>query len=89
MSIFTKIKNSIMQSINEGKRCFIIYPYNEIGIMVQDILEKCFDIKDIVIVDKELAKYNNKILNIEQIKKEIIKIMLVLLLTKMGYIMMK
>lgn len=58
MSLINEIKNCIEQCLDNGEENFIIYPYGDVGIRVQEILNKCYGIKERCIIDNNLSKYN-------------------------------
>ena len=63
------IKNSIESCLKLGRKNFVIYPFGEIGMLTQEILNRCYGIKESLIIDKNLNKYNSEIKNLEYLKK--------------------
>ncbi len=48
----------------EGYKKFIVYPYDDIGMLVKKILVECYGINEITILDGNLCKYNPEIKDI-------------------------
>ena len=60
-TVIKEIKRCIESQLEIGNRNFVIFPYGDIGIEVENILEKVYDISPIGIFDNSLYKYNSKI----------------------------
>lgn len=63
------IKNGIESCLRLGHKNFVIYPFGEIGMQTQELLNKCYGIKESFIIDKNLSKYNNEIKSLEYLKE--------------------
>lgn len=61
MTLVNEIKNLIETSLDAGQDKFIIFPYGDIGMMVDEILEKAYGINATYIIDNRLSAYNPKI----------------------------
>ena len=61
----TDIIKTLKKYISDGIKKFVIYPYGENGLYLNNILVSCFNLPPYLIVDNELSKYNDNII-IEQ-----------------------
>lgn len=66
--IRARLHKLIKEEINAGKR-IIVCPYGEWGMVLADILEKAYGIKDTIILDNGLSKYNSEIHPVEELKE--------------------
>lgn len=64
MGNYWKIREVVKKTLENGKK-YVVFPYGENGMLTVQILRECFGIKDIVIVDNELCKYNSEIKKID------------------------
>lgn len=63
---YQRIKSKIEAVINAGEiKEFIIYPYGESGMLVKQVLNACFGIREAFIIDNKLAEFNRKIKKID------------------------
>lgn len=63
------IIKKIKERLQSGDNKFAIFPYGENGLLVENILEKYFDIKPVYIVDNEICKFNRKVISLSEFKK--------------------
>ncbi len=70
MLYYKVIRKKIQTCLDEGWRRFIIFPFGENGIYVKWVLQEAFGISDFIVVDRELSKYNDKIMNVEAVKRD-------------------
>lgn len=68
MSNYRIIRERIKECMDEGWKKFIIFPFGENGMLAKQILEQAFGIREIIIVDNELANYNINILSAAKLK---------------------
>lgn len=61
MTLIGEIKECIERELNKGKRTFMIFPFGEIGMKVNDILKQVYGIEAAYIFDNHLCKYNPNI----------------------------
>ncbi|MEQ3450925.1 CatB-related O-acetyltransferase [Enterococcus cecorum] len=62
MSVFlNEIKYCIESQLNKGMKNFVIFPYGDIGMEVENLLKKVYGIDPIAIIDNHLCKYNSNI----------------------------
>ncbi len=66
--IRAKLHQMVKEEINAGKK-IVVCPYGEWGMILVDILEKAYGIKDTIILDNGLSKYNSDIHSVEDLKK--------------------
>lgn len=64
------IKVCLKEYIKQGIKKFIIYPFGVNGVKVRDILRDYYNLKPILVVDNEYAKYNSHIEDFETLKKQ-------------------
>lgn len=69
MSNYNMIRKRIIECLDEGYSKFVIFPFGENGMLVKQVLQETFGITDFVIVDTELAKYNNHVLTVESVNE--------------------
>ena len=65
MNIETRIVKSIEYLLQQGKRRFVIYPYDNNGRLTKDILNRHFGIEEICVVDSRYSQYNPAIKNLD------------------------
>lgn len=63
------LDTAVQKAMDLGFRRFIIYPFGEDGMLLKEILENRYGIKDIVVIDNILGKYNPEIKPLSYIKK--------------------
>lgn len=68
-TVIQDIKRCIESQLEIGNRNFVIFPYGEIGMQIENILEKVYGISPIGIFDNSLYKYNPKIKPLYLIKE--------------------
>lgn len=68
MRNFDLIKKGIESKLKLGHRKFVIFPYGDIGMLTQDILNRCYGIRESFIIDNFLSIYNKQIRNLDYIK---------------------
>lgn len=68
VSNYKMIRNRIRECIDEGYSKFIIFPYGENGMLAKQVLQESFGITDFIVVDTELAEYNDEILSVGEIQ---------------------
>ncbi len=68
MTVYQRIRNAIEESLKQGKRNFIIYPFGENGILTKQILNNAFGIAEEYLVDNVLAEYNPSIRKLDYFK---------------------
>lgn len=61
MKLLSIIKREIVNQIEKDRREFIIYPFGEIGNIVKFVLNECFNINEIAIIDNALSLYNSNL----------------------------
>lgn len=61
MALIPEIKECIENSLSKGFNRFIIFPFGEIGMQVNAILEDAYNIKATYILDNNLCKFNPNI----------------------------
>lgn len=66
--IGAKLHQVVKEEIDAGKK-MVVCPYGEWGMYLADILEKAYGIKDAVVLDNGLYKYNSAIYPVEDLKK--------------------
>ncbi len=76
--IRAKLHKMVKEEIGAGKR-IAVCPYGEWGMVLTDILEKAYGIKDTVILDNGLSKYNSDIYSVEDLKEMDINNMIIIL----------
>lgn len=59
--LLSDIKHCIENQLRREIKSFVIFPYGEIGMKVEEILEKNYGIQPIAIIDNHLCKYNDVI----------------------------
>lgn len=69
MSNYNMIRKRIKECLDEGYSKFVIFPFGENGMLVKQVLQETFGITDFVIVDTELARYNNRILTVKSVNE--------------------
>lgn len=69
-SKYMLICNEIETCLEYGKTDFIIYPFGEVGSYVKTILNGRYAIKEKLIVDNGLAKYNRSVKKISELRAE-------------------
>lgn len=69
MSNYKIIRGRIKECLDEGWKKFIIFPFGENGMLVKMILQEAFGIRGVTVVDRELSKYNDSIINIETLQE--------------------
>ena len=57
--------------IKDCSKRFVIYPFGENGMNVKDVLYDCFFISPYMVVDNNLSKYNDRIIDSEQLYRVI------------------
>lgn len=66
-----QIKTIISQYVlNQQNSEFAIFPFGENGINVKQILEECFGIRNVILVDTMLSEYNEGIINLDEFAKK-------------------
>ena len=68
MNYYKKARRMIEQQIIKGKTKFILFPYGERAILIKEILNEQFGIKEECIIDNNLAKYNPLFFTLEHLK---------------------
>lgn len=66
---FNKICNVIEAELDNGYSKFVIYPFGQNGIIVNDLLTKRYGLNDIILVDNKLCNYRTDVLNLNDIQK--------------------
>ncbi len=61
-----RLHQMVKEEINAGKR-IVVCPYGEWGMFLVDLLEKAYGIKDTIILDNGLSKYNSAIHSVEEL----------------------
>ena len=69
MDYYFKARRAINRLVEGGKKKFILFPFGERGIMVKQILSECFGIKDPIIIDNGLSKFNENIHELSVLSK--------------------
>lgn len=64
-SNYAIIRHKISSLLDKGIKEFVIFPYGEVGMLTKNILNECFGIEELFVVDNGLAKYNPKIKTID------------------------
>lgn len=62
-----KLRKMIQEEIDTGRK-IVVCPYGEYGMVLVDFLEKMYGIKDVIILDNGLSKYNSSIHAVEDLK---------------------
>ncbi len=62
---YWKVDETIRHCLDRGFRKFIIYPYGEVGLLIKNVLNDVYNIKETLIVDEAKAKYNNGVVAYE------------------------
>lgn len=70
---YISIRETIKGYIDDQYTNFIIFPFGVNGMLVQDVLNKCFGIKEVFCVDNILFKYNKNIKNFVQLREWLTK----------------
>jgi len=68
-SLTQEIKLCIEKQLELNHREFILFPYGEIGMQVEEVLYKVYDIRPLCILDNKLSKYNKKIKPLSELEK--------------------
>ncbi len=63
------IRKKIEEAIDNGASEFVIFPFGANGVSVRNCLNDCFDIKAEMLVDNKYSKYNKKIVDFQNLKK--------------------
>lgn len=63
-----KLHTIIKEGLDAGRQ-FVVCPYAEVGMVFVELLETVYGIKDAIILDNELSKYNPKIHPVTDLKK--------------------
>jgi hypothetical protein len=61
MNYYQKAVRVIKRLVDNGKDKFIIFPFGERGMLIKNILNQCFGIEEVGIIDNGLCKTNNSI----------------------------
>ncbi len=64
MDYYSKLDNLIRIEI-ERKQRIAIYPLGKVGLQAKDILVNRYGIKEFILIDNNLAKYNNQIIDLK------------------------
>lgn len=56
-----QIRGLIERAIHAGFRNFIIYPYGDVGVQMEMILERVYGISENIVIDNHLNQYNERI----------------------------
>ncbi|MBR1744026.1 MAG: CatB-related O-acetyltransferase [Lachnospiraceae bacterium] len=73
MNNYSSVNGKIEQILSNGYKHFIIYPFGEVGILANQILKQRYGIRNTIIVDNYLQKYNPSFKRIEEIETFITK----------------
>lgn len=76
-----RVKKAIQYQLEQGHNKFVIYPFGRSGMLVKEILNQQFGIKEEYIVDKVLCKYNDRIRDITYLEEDYGKSDFVILLS--------
>ena len=76
---FYKASRVIKQLVGEGKTNFAIFPFGEQGMMVKEILNKQFGIREKHIVDNGLSHFGGGILSLDELKAKMTEDTIILL----------
>lgn len=68
MNYYQKAIRVIKRLVDNGKDKFIIFPFGERGMLIKNILNQCFGIEEVVIIDNSLCKTNNAIKDLSVLK---------------------
>ena len=68
MDIESEIRKIIELQLDRGKK-FIIYPFGKVGLEYKKIMHDVYGIKDIIILDNKISKYNSEIHGLSYCKK--------------------
>ena len=68
-SLTQEIKLCIEKQLELNNREFILFPYGEIGMQVEEVLYKVYDIRPLCILENKLSKYNKKIKPLSELEK--------------------
>ena len=63
------IRKKIEEAIDNGASEFVIFPFGANGVSVRNCLNDCYDIKAEMLVDNKYSKYNKKIVDFQNLKK--------------------
>ena len=63
------IKKCIEKQLDLGNKNFVIFPFGDMGMLTQDILRRCYGIKESFIIDNNLCKFNDDIKNISYLNE--------------------
>lgn len=66
--ITAKLHQMVKEEINAGKK-IVVCPYGEWGMFLTDILDKAYGIKNTLVLDNGLSKYNSNIHSVDYLKK--------------------
>lgn len=72
------VKDCIAGCIEKGIDKFIIYPFGINGVNVKHILKEYFNLEPYAIADNKYSKYNSLIIDINSLKKNGIKMCILL-----------
>ena len=68
MDIESEIRKIIELQLDREKK-FIIYPFGKVGLEYKKIMHDVYGIKDIIILDNKISKYNSEIHGLSYCKK--------------------
>lgn len=70
MEFYREYNDLIMHCLDDGMRKFGIVPLGEKGMLVQYLLEHRYGIRDIVLVDNQLCRYNPSVKSVARLTEE-------------------
>lgn len=71
-----QIKKAIRYQLDKGNKRFVIYPFGETGMKVQNVLNQQFGITEKYVVDEELCCYHSEIKSVAQLEEDYKKMIL-------------
>ncbi len=65
LSSYWKIDRTIRHCLDRGYSKFIIYPYGENGLLIKNILNDAYGIREALVIDAAKSKYNREVMGYE------------------------